>query len=146
MRILPEGFKFAPVRVSQKNVTNWDELENLRAQHAPVLGQDDWWEVLKYNFSNVLFCDLMSKAFGWVLIANGILLYLLYKDADHPTWEMTSTTTWFAWCHAIGANLHFAAKDEFKKVIAAACSRWAGGTDVIRGPVSTTVTTMEAKK
>jgi hypothetical protein len=123
-RLLPE--KFMPVQLKKKNVENWDDLERIRAQHAPVLGEDDWWETAKYNFTSFVFCDLMSKAFAWVFISTGLLLYLTYQDANHPTWEMGSLTTWFVWGNEVGALLHFAAKDEFKKVINAACSRWGG--------------------
>lgn len=145
MNILPKNFKFAPVQIPEKEVNSWDDLDSKRARFAPILGKDDWFETFKYNISNVIFIDLLSKAFGWVLIANGILMYLLYEDANHSTWTMDSLTTWFAWGNAIGSLLHFAAKDEFKKVINAACSRWSGGRDIIQGPTTTTTTTVNPK-
>jgi hypothetical protein len=119
--------QFMPVQLTEKEVANWDDLERVRARRAPVLGQDDWWETCKYNLSMLLFCDCMSKAFLWVMIACGFLFYLEWESANHPSWEMGSLETWFVWGNAVGSLLHFAAKDEFKKVIAALCSRYGNG-------------------
>lgn len=120
--------KFMPVQMSEKEVKDWDELEQARARRAPVLGEDDWGETFKYNLASFLFCDLVSKAFAWVVISTGLLAWLTYQDANHPTWTMSTLQTWFIYGNEIASLLHFAAKDEFKKVIAALCNRYGGPT------------------
>lgn len=127
MKIIPD--KFMPVQMSEKDVQDWDDLERVRSRRAPVLGLDDWGETAKYNITMLLFCDMTSKAFVWVILSVALILYFGVKDSSLLIYNL------------VGSLLHFAAKDEFKKVVAAFCVKWGGPLGGQSGkPVTPTAT------
>ncbi len=128
------------VTTEEKDVSGWDDLRDSRAKYAPILGKDSWVTVLKYNFAQLFFCELLSKAGAWAVGATTIALTITYFEANNTkSWVMSSLQTWFVWGLVMLSSLHWAAKDQFRQLMSAISSK-VSGTPITRVTTDVTAT------
>jgi hypothetical protein len=111
------------VGIEPKQFSRKGDLELLRAAASPVLGRDRLWDVFRYNLAKLLFVDLLSKGFVWVVMATWVGLYVM------NTGKASDTLLWGYGIHVVLAFFYWAARGQFAEVVTAACD-WLKGVRV----------------
>jgi hypothetical protein len=106
-----------------KALSKTDELNLARAAASPVLGKDKIGDVIRYNIAKLIFVDLLSKGFVWVIIATGVGLYVVENGK-------ASDMVLFGYgAHVVLAFFYWAARAQFAEVVTAGCE-WLRGVRV----------------
>jgi hypothetical protein len=109
--------------IEQKNLARKDDLELVRAASSPVLGRDKLWDVFKYNLAKLVFVDLLSKGFVWVVMATWVGLYVMDSG------KASETLLWGYGIHVVLAFFYWAARGQLAEVVTAGCD-WLKGVRV----------------